>query len=260
MDTLATKGNGNAVKTYALLDKILAKYNIVFDDTTSPYRRPTSKVDVALTFHIDDAHDINMVEGAGFLMYYGNIHMRDLGWKQVRGSTPQAWIMTDDVASHWQRSHAGSMYAELDSLEQRVLAVYPPSRNSLVWKYVEINGDGTTQLCNLLPPTTVSRFVAIDAKRQKLAAPVHRINLVNVDDDDGTHDLGEPVIVDAASGQGSPDVSAVAGVSAMTPPKSTSECLAEKPVLDSHVYKETGSKLCFDGSGQNVDEVQRLWQ
>ena len=92
METLATKYNGDAVKTYALLDKILAKYNnvILLDDTMSPYQRPTSKVGVALTFHIDDAHDINMVEGAGFLIYYGNIHMRDLGWKKVRGSQPQA--------------------------------------------------------------------------------------------------------------------------------------------------------------------------
>ena len=243
VETLALKYNSDAVKTYSLLDKILAKYNIVLDDTMSPYKRPNRKVGVALTFHIDDAHDINMVEGAGFLIYYGNIHMRDLGWKKVRGSTPQAYIMPDDVAT--QRSHAGSTtsYAELDSLEQRVLAMYPPDRNYLVWKYVKTNSDGSTQLTNLLPPTTVSRFVAIDAKRQKLAAPVHRIHIVDVDDDDGTHDLGQPVTVEAA-GPGSPNTSAVDGVSALAPAKNTSETLSA--VVDSHLLIETSKNLCFD--------------
>ena len=236
VETLATKYNGDAVKTYALLDKILAKYNIYLDETMSPYNRPTSKVGVALTFHIDDAHDINMVEGAGFLIYYGHILMRDLGWKKVRGSKPLAYIMTDDVASH--PSYAGSTYAELDALEQRILDVYPPSHNYLVWKYVKINRDGTTQLCNLLPPTTVSRFVAIDAKRQKLATPVHRI--IDVDADDGTHDN----VSVAAAGPGSPNTSAVAGVSAMTPAKNTSENLSA--VVDSHLLLETGKHLNFD--------------
>ena len=61
--TIATKYGGDAVATYARLDKILAKYKIVVDETMSPYPRPTAKVGVAITFHIDDDHAINMVEG-----------------------------------------------------------------------------------------------------------------------------------------------------------------------------------------------------
>ena len=64
VETIATKYGGDAVATYARLDKILAKYKIVVDETMSPYPRPTAKVGVALTFHIDDDHAINMVEGA----------------------------------------------------------------------------------------------------------------------------------------------------------------------------------------------------
>ena len=125
-----------------------------------------------------------------------------------------------------------------------------------MWKYIKISRDCTTQLCNLLPPTTVSRFVAIDAKRQKLATPVHRI--IDVDDDDGTHDF----VSVAAAGPGSPNTSAVAGVSAMTPAKTTSENLSA--VVDSHLLLETGKNLNFDvqgGAEKNTREesVQTPW-
>ena len=61
--TLATKYAGDAVKTYARMDALLAKYKTVVDETLSPYARPTTKVGVDITFHIDDEHAINMVEG-----------------------------------------------------------------------------------------------------------------------------------------------------------------------------------------------------
>ena len=51
------------MKTYARMDALLAKYKIVVDETLSPYARPTAKVGVEITFHIDDEHAINMVEG-----------------------------------------------------------------------------------------------------------------------------------------------------------------------------------------------------
>ena len=64
VETIATKYSGDAVATYARLDKILAKYKSVVDATMSPYPRPTAKVGVAIMFHIDNNHAINIVEGA----------------------------------------------------------------------------------------------------------------------------------------------------------------------------------------------------
>ena len=149
----------------------------------------------------------------------------DLGWKKVHCSTPVAWIMTGEVAT--LPAHAGSTYAELDELEQRIMQKFLAPRNCLIWKYVKINFDGSKQLCNLQPSKSESRFVAIDAKRQKLDEETKEI----VDDDDGTPGPTKIVFVEAASGQGSPDITPVAGVSAMTPPMRTSECLADKPVV-----------------------------
>ena len=63
-ETIATQYAGDAVATYARMDKVLKKYNISVDESESPYPRPTSKVGVEITFHIDDEHSINMVEGA----------------------------------------------------------------------------------------------------------------------------------------------------------------------------------------------------
>ena len=63
-ELIATQYAGYAVATYARLDAILAKYKSVVDETMSPYPRPTAKVGVAITFHIDVDHAINMVEGA----------------------------------------------------------------------------------------------------------------------------------------------------------------------------------------------------
>ena len=60
--TLATKYAGDAVQTYARMEALLAKYKIGVE-TLSPYARPTAKVGVEITFHIDDEHAINMVEG-----------------------------------------------------------------------------------------------------------------------------------------------------------------------------------------------------
>ena len=57
--------------------------------------------------------------GADFVIVFGNIAMRSLGWKKVHRSTPVAYIMTEEVAS--TPSHAGSTYAELDELEQRIM-------------------------------------------------------------------------------------------------------------------------------------------
>ena len=63
-ETIATQYAGDAVATYARMDKVLKKYNISVDESESPYPRPTSKVGVEITFHIDDEHSISMVEGA----------------------------------------------------------------------------------------------------------------------------------------------------------------------------------------------------
>ena len=54
---------GDAVTTYARMDKLLVKFKIAVDETMSPYKRPTAKVGVEITFHINEEHDINMVEG-----------------------------------------------------------------------------------------------------------------------------------------------------------------------------------------------------
>ena len=119
------------------------------------------------------------------------------------------------------------------------------------------------QLCNLLLPTTVLCFMAIDAKRQKLAAPVHCI--IDVDNNDGMHNFGNLVPV-AIAGPGSlntsvvtkvsANTSAVARVSAMTPAKNTSESLLA--VVDSHLLLETGKNLNFDvqaGIEKNIGGV-----
>ena len=120
-----------------------------------------------------------MLTGAGFVIVYGGIAMWSLGWKKVLRSTPVVYIMTDEVAS--TPSHAGSTYAELDELEQRIMDKFPAPQNYLIWSYIKINSDGTSQSCNLQPPKSESCFVAIDAKKRKIEETKEL-----VDDDDGS--------------------------------------------------------------------------
>ena len=124
--------------------------------------------------------------------------------------------------------HGGSTYAELDNLEQRIMAKFPAPRNYIIWRYIKINDNGDNQICNLLPPTAVSRFVAIDAKKRKYEETKEL-----VDDDDGTDGTpADMVSVVAASGDGtpsSPEATAIAEISQSTPPKNTSDNLSEKP-------------------------------
>ena len=176
-------------------------------------------------------------------MIQGGVALRDLGWKRVHRSTPVGWIMTEDVAT--QPSYGGSTYAELDALEQRIMDRFPAPRN-FIWRYVKINENGDNQICNLQPPTAVSRFVAIDAKKRK-----YEETRELVDDDDGTDGtLANGVSVVAASGDGtpsSPDDTVVVQMSPNTPPKNTCESLAEKPHLEPLVFNESGALQSDDG-------------
>ena len=174
--------------------------------------------------------------------------MRSLGWKKVLRSTPVAYIMTEEVAA--TPSHAGSTYAELDELEQRIMNKFPAPRNYLIWSYIKINSDGTTQSCNLQPPKSESRFVAIDAKKRKIEETKEL-----VDDDDGSMVQGkEDVSVVAADQEpeGSPEVTAMARISPNTPPKDTSGNIYEKPMNESINSDEPGQQLfggASDGQG-----------
>ena len=173
--------------------------------------------------------------------------MRDLGWKRVHRSCPVAWIMTEDVAT--LPSHAGSTYAELDDLEQKIMLKYPAPRNYIIWQYIKINSDGTQQPCNLPPPTSVSRFVAIDAKKRK-----HEETKALVDDDDG----GDEVCVEAAperSLEESPEATAITTISPNTPPKDTSSSLAEKPQQEVMDNNEAGTQLFGVATGNESDET-----
>jgi hypothetical protein len=177
--------------------------------------------------------------------------MRSLGWKKVLRSTPVAYIMTEDVAS--TPSHAGSTYAELDDLEQRIMDKFPAPRNYLIWSYIKINSDGTTQSCNLQPPKSESRFVAIDAKRRKYEETKEL-----VDDEDetmiqGKGDVSEEDVSVVAAGQepGSPEVTAVARITGNTPPKDTSEHVYEKPSNQSLISDAAGTQLFDATDGQN---------
>ena len=177
--------------------------------------------------------------------------MRSLGWKKVLRSTPVAYIMTEEVAS--TPSHAGSTYAELDELEQRIMNKFPAPRNYLIWSYIKINSDGTTQSCNLQPPKSESRFVAIDAKRRKYEETKEL-----VDDEDETmiqekRDVSEEDVSVVAAGQepGSPEVTAVARISGNTPPKETSEHVYEKPSNQSLISDAAGTQLFDATDGQN---------
>ena len=186
-----------------------------------------------------------MLTGAGFVMVHGGIALRDLGWKRVHRSCPVAWIMTEDVAS--LPSYAGSTYAELDELEQKIMLKFPAPRNYIIWKYMKINSDGTQQPCNLPPPKSVSRFVAIDAKKRK-----HEETKALVDDDDGT----DGVSVSAAperSPEGSPDAIAVATISPSTPPKDTSGNLYEKPMNETINTDQPGTQLFGAATGGAYD-------
>ena len=60
-----------------------------------------------------------VLSGAGFVINFRSIIMRSLGWKRVHNTKPQAWIMSEEVAS--LPVHAGSTYAELNDLEQRTM-------------------------------------------------------------------------------------------------------------------------------------------
>ena len=181
-------------------------------------------------------------------MIQGGIALRDLGWKRVHRSCPVAWIMTEDVAT--LPSHAGSTYAELDDLEQKIMLKFPAPRNYIIWQYIKINSDGSQQRCNLPPPTSVSRFVAIDARKRK-----HEETKELVDDDDGT----DGVSVEAAperSPEGSPDQSAIATISPNTPPKETSAALYEKPQPETMNTDEKGTQLFAVAPGSDQDGEQ----
>ena len=67
------------MKVYAQWDALLAKYNIVVDETESPYPRPTTPVGLHLVFNIIqelDSLTVKLVEGGGFLMQYGKTQVR----------------------------------------------------------------------------------------------------------------------------------------------------------------------------------------
>ena len=176
----------------------------------------------------------------------GGVALRDLGWKRVHRSSPVAWIMTEDVAT--LPSHAGSTYAELDELEQRIMLRFPAPRNYIIWQYVKINTDGTQQTCNLPPPTSASRFVAIDARKRK-----HEETKELVDDDYGI----DGVSVQAAAEQspaGSPEATVVAAISPNTAPKDTSGNVSEKPqnaVMDTN---DAGTQLFGSATGVPSDD------
>ena len=150
------------------------------DETESPYPRPTSLVGPHLVFNIiqeGDSLTVKLVEGGGFLMQYGQIPLRSLGWAKDPDSRPQSWEMTADVAE--APDHAGSPLAELDELEQRILQKFPLPKNFMVWRYDFVGQDGQVKRSNLPQPTMQSRFVKIDAvKRQRETATApHRILL-----------------------------------------------------------------------------------
>ena len=155
-ETIGLKYGGDAVKVYAQRDALLARYNIVVDETESPYPRPTTRVGPYLVFNIiqeGDSLTVKLVEGGGFLMQYGQITLRSLGWAKDPDSRPQSWEMTADVAE--SPDHAGSPLAELDELEQRILQKFPQPKNFVVWRYdVDFVGrDGQVKRSNLPQPT-----------------------------------------------------------------------------------------------------------
>ena len=164
-ETIGLKYGGDAVKVYADRDKLLAKYNIFVDETESPYPRPTGKVGPRLTFHIIGQDlTIRMVEGGGFLLQYGNIPLRSLGWAKDEDASPQSWEMTFDIAE--RRAHAGSTLAELDSLEQRILKRFPQPLAYLQWVYI-VDMDGVKKPSNLPQPCMQSRFATLDDARAR---------------------------------------------------------------------------------------------
>ena len=176
-----------------------------------------------------------MLTGAGFVMVHGGIALRDLGWKRVHRSSPVAWIMTEDVAT--LPIYAGSTYAELDELEQKIMLKFPAPRNYLIWQYIKINSDGTQQRCNLAPPKSVSRFVAIDAKKRK-----HEETKELVDDDDGTDGISVAAAPER-SPEGSPDQTAIATISPNTPPKDTSPNVYANTPTETMNNDEQGTQL-----------------
>ena len=164
-ETIGLKYGGDAVKVYADRDKLLAKYGIDVDETESPYPRPTGKVGPRLTFHIIGQDlTIRMVEGGGFLLQYGNIPLRSLGWVKDEDARLQSWEMTFDIAEG--RAHAGSTLAELDSLEQRILKRFPQPLAYLQWVYI-VDMDGVKKPSNLPQPCMKSRFAALDDARAR---------------------------------------------------------------------------------------------
>ena len=112
---------------------------------------------------------------------------------------------------------------------------------------MKVNDDGSKQTCNLPAPTAVSRFVAIDAKKRK-----HEETKELTDDNDGSHQRTDVVSVKAVPEKGtaaSPDVTAIATISPNTPPKGSSDSLADKQQLESNDHDEAGAKLQFgDGT------------
>ena len=105
-----------------------------------------------------------MVEGGGFLLQYGNIPLRSLGWAKDEDARPQAWEMTFDIAE--RRAHAGRTLAELESLKQRILERFPQPTAYLQWVYIVVR-DGVEKPSNLPQPCMQSRFASIDDARAR---------------------------------------------------------------------------------------------
>ena len=123
---------------------MLSKYNIDIDETESDYPRPTHRVGPSITICIHILADltIKIVEGGGFLVQFGQISLRSLGWVKDTHARPQSWEMTADVAE--MPNHAGSTMAELDSLEPRILYRFPKPQNYMVWRYDYVDAMGLT--------------------------------------------------------------------------------------------------------------------
>ena len=193
-ETLGLKYKGDAVKTYAARDEILRKWDIDIDETESEYPRPTHRVGPSITIHILADLTIKIVEGGGFLVQFGQIPLRSLGWVKDTHARPQSWEMSPDVAE--LPNHAGSTMAELDSLEQRVMNRFPKPQHYMVWRYDYVDAEGNQRRSNLPPPTMESRFIKIDAlKRQREAQP-HRIILTDSPPRDPTQAAAQAAALD----------------------------------------------------------------
>ena len=168
---------GDAVKTYTAMDEILHKWDIDLNKTESEYPQPTHCVGLCITVHILTNLTIKIVEGGGFLVQFGQILLCSLGWVKDTYACPQSWEMSPDVME--LPNHARSTMAELDSLEQHVLARFPKLQHYLVWCYDYVDAEGNQKCSNLLPPTMESRFIKIDAIKRQCKAQLHCIILTD---------------------------------------------------------------------------------